>query len=68
VAGLTGRRDCIKIAFGTEGGLFRNEVGLPTVVWGPGSIGDAHRPNEYLALDQLAACDAVLARLVNGLA
>lgn len=67
LAELTGHRECVKVTFGTEAGLFHDEVGLPTVIWGPGSIDDAHRPDESIALDQLAECDAVLARLVDGL-
>lgn len=53
-----------KIAFGTEAGLFSERCGIPTVVCGPGDIAQAHQPDEWLALDQLAACDAFLGRLV----
>ncbi|GGP21601.1 acetylornithine deacetylase [Silvimonas iriomotensis] len=56
-----------KIAFGTEGGLFAERCGIPTVVCGPGDIAQAHQPDEWLALDQLAACDAMLANLVQQL-
>lgn len=52
-----------KIAFGTEAGLFSQRVGIPAVVVGPGSIDQAHKPDEWLALDQLAACDAMLQAL-----
>jgi acetylornithine deacetylase len=48
-----------KIAFGTEGGLFAERCGIPTVVCGPGDIAQAHQPDEWLALEQLAACDAL---------
>ena len=51
------------VAFGTEAGLF-SAIGIPTVICGPGSIDQAHRPDEWLALDQLAACDAFLDRLI----
>jgi len=52
-----------KIAFGTEAGLFSERCGIPTVVCGPGDIAQAHQPDEWLALEQLAACDAFLSRL-----
>ena len=71
VASLTGRNDRIKVAFGTEAGLFTRDLGVPTVVCGPGSMAQGHKPDEYVSLDQLAACDAMLdalnARLVEGL-
>ncbi|AYN96783.1 acetylornithine deacetylase [Pseudomonas sp. LTJR-52] len=57
----------LKVAFGTEGGLFADRLDVPVVVCGPGSIEQAHKPDEYVALEQLAACDALLGRLVNAL-
>ncbi|HSI41530.1 MAG TPA: acetylornithine deacetylase [Xanthobacteraceae bacterium] len=65
---LTGGRALRKIAFGTEGGLFRQRLGLPTVVCGPGDIRHAHRPDEYVTADQLARCRTMLRRLVGELA
>lgn len=53
-----------KVAFGTEAGLFQRDLGVPTVVCGPGFIDVAHRPDEYVAQSQLDACDAALARLL----
>ena len=71
VASLTGRNDRIKVAFGTEAGLFTRDLGVPTVVCGPGSMAQGHKPDEYVSLEQLTACDAMLnalnARLVEGL-
>jgi acetylornithine deacetylase len=71
VSSLTGGNARIKVAFGTEGGLFTRELGVPTVVCGPGSMDQGHKPDEYVSLEQLAACDAMLAalnqRLVTGL-
>ncbi len=64
VAALTGSTEFSTVAFGTEGGLF-NEAGIPTVICGPGSIDQAHKPDEFVSLEQLAACDAMLARLAN---
>jgi acetylornithine deacetylase len=63
----TGERARIKVGFGTEGGLFSTQLGIPSVVCGPGSIGDAHRPDEYVSLDQLARCDAMLDSVLDSL-
>ncbi|MBC9248779.1 acetylornithine deacetylase (ArgE) [Pseudomonas alcaligenes] len=60
---LSGSRDFSTVAFGTEGGLF-DEAGIATVICGPGSMEQGHKPDEYVSLDQLAQCDAMLARLV----
>lgn len=59
---LTGRNTTGKVAFGTEAGLFQNG-GMPAVVCGPGSIDQAHKPNEFIALDQIAQCEAFLRKL-----
>ncbi|MCE2517910.1 MAG: acetylornithine deacetylase [Alphaproteobacteria bacterium] len=67
VAGLTGGNDRIKVAFGTEGGLFSQDLGIPTVVCGPGFMDQGHKPDEFVSLEQLAACDAMLAQLVTRL-
>ena len=60
---LTGETDPQLVAFGTEAGLFQG-IGISTVVCGPGSIAQAHKPDEYVALDQLAACNDMLDRLL----
>jgi acetylornithine deacetylase len=59
------RNDHLKVAYGTEAGLF-HEMGIPTVVCGPGSIDQAHKPNEFITAEQLAACEVFLARLLVG--
>lgn len=64
---LTGSREFGTVAFGTEGGLF-HEAGIPTVVCGPGSMDQGHKPDEFISLEQLAACDALLLRLADWLA
>ncbi len=51
------------VAFGTEAGLFKS-AGIPTVVCGPGHIAQAHQPDEYVSLEQLARCE----RFMRGLA
>jgi acetylornithine deacetylase len=65
VRALTGGNSLGKISFGTEGGLFQERLGLPTVVCGPGDIAVAHKPDEYVEESQMAACDKFLARLLD---
>jgi len=50
------------VAFGTEGGLF-HQAGIPTVVCGPGSMDQGHKPDEYVSVEQMAACDRLMDRL-----
>jgi acetylornithine deacetylase len=50
------------VSFGTEAGLFQ-AAGIPSVVCGPGDIDAAHRPNEYIEIDQLAGCLAFIGGL-----
>ncbi|CAI2936519.1 acetylornithine deacetylase [Aminobacter niigataensis] len=57
-----------KIAFGTEGGLFHERLGIPTVVCGPGDIRQAHQPDEFISLDQMTQCMSMLRRLADDLA
>lgn len=64
VRSLTGINHTMKVAFGTEGGLFSNRLGIPTVVCGPGSMQQGHKPDEYVTEEQLERCDAMLAGLV----
>lgn len=52
---LTGSNRADVVAFGTEAGIF-SSLGMSAVVCGPGSIEQAHKPDEYLALDQLQSC------------
>ena len=67
VRALTGGNSTGKITFGTEGGLFQKELGIPAVVCGPGNIAVAHKPDEYVSTEQMALCDEMLARLVGRL-
>src|SRR5690606_773636 len=53
-----------KVAYGTEAGFYQQELGIPTVVCGPGDIADAHLPDESIALSQLAHCERFLENLV----
>ncbi|WP_425403692.1 acetylornithine deacetylase [Hwanghaeella sp.] len=68
VQSLTGANSTTKIAFGTEGGLFSNRLGIPTVVCGPGSMAQGHKPDEFITVDQMAKCDRMLNALVERLA
>jgi acetylornithine deacetylase len=59
---LTGQNTTAKVAFGTEAGLFQ-AGGMPAVVCGPGSIDQAHKPDEFIELDQINQCEIFLRRL-----
>ena len=65
---LAGNQGAGKLSFGTEGGLFRQRLGVPTVVCGPGDISQAHKPDEFVAEEQLASCLTFLTRLTDELA
>jgi len=62
---LAGRNDHGKVAFGTEAGLFQQNAGIPTVVCGPGSVDQAHKPNEFVSLDQVRQCEQFMEKLMN---
>ncbi|WP_366556103.1 acetylornithine deacetylase [Aquibaculum sediminis] len=64
---LTGANSTTKVAFGTEAGLI-SDAGIPAVVCGPGGIDQAHKPDEFIALDQVALCEAFMDRLCERLA
>ncbi len=65
---VTGRNDpAIKVAFGTEGGLFHDRLGIATAVCGPGHMAQGHKPDEFIDGAQLEACDAMLARVLDRL-
>lgn len=63
---LAGSNTVGKVSFGTEAGHFQ-ESGIETVVCGPGSIAQAHKPDEFIALEQIARCEAFMDRLVDHL-
>lgn len=67
VQALANQNATMKVAFGTEGGLFSETLGVPTVVCGPGSMDQGHKPDEFLSIEQLQRCDAMLARLAAAL-
>ncbi|WGR62346.1 acetylornithine deacetylase (plasmid) [Paracoccus ferrooxidans] len=57
----------IKVAFGTEGGLFHQGLGMSTAICGPGFMEQGHKPDEFIAAKQLSACDRMLSRLLDAL-
>lgn len=64
VKALTGANGTIKVAFGTEGGLFDARLAIPTVICGPGSMAQGHKPDEFVTVEQMERCEAMLAALV----
>lgn len=60
---LAGRNSTIAVAYATEAGHFQR-AGLPTIVCGPGSIDQAHQPDEFITLEQLQAGEAFMRRLL----
>lgn len=60
---LSGNNATAKVAFTTEAGLF-NQAGIPTVVCGPGNIAQAHRPDEYISIEQINQGEAFVRRLL----
>ena len=62
VTQLTGSNVTGTVPFGTEAGLFQAQ-GIHTVVCGPGSIDQAHKPDEFVTLDQLQQCLDMIERL-----
>jgi acetylornithine deacetylase len=66
IAAFSGSREFGTVAFGTEGGLF-DAAGIPTVVCGPGSMDQGHKPDEFVSLEQLNGCDAMLQRMLRSI-
>ena len=61
---LTGANKIEAVAYGTEAGHFQN-YGIPAVICGPGSIEQAHRPDEFCAVSELDACEAFLRKVIK---
>ena len=53
------------MVYGTEAGIFRKTLGVPTVVCGPGDIAQAHQPNEFILASQIDACEGFMKRMVE---
>jgi acetylornithine deacetylase len=60
----SGTHDFAKVSFGTEASLFHN-ADISAIICGPGHIDQAHQPNEWIALEQLALCEAFMRRLAD---
>ncbi|UXZ93817.1 acetylornithine deacetylase [Pseudomonas phytophila] len=63
IAEFCGSRSFGTVAFGTEGGLF-DQSGIPAVVCGPGSMAQGHKPDEFISIEQLDACDRMLGQVL----
>lgn len=64
---LLGRNDHAKVAYGTEAGAFTARSGIVSLVCGPGSIDQAHRADEFLAISEIEKCQIFLERLADRL-
>ncbi|MGL4810587.1 MAG: acetylornithine deacetylase [Beijerinckiaceae bacterium] len=60
-----GRNDHAKVSYGTEAGLFVEMAGIPALVVGPGSIEQAHKPDEFIAIAELESCIGFMNRLIQ---
>lgn len=66
VMSLSGANSTETVSFATEAGIF-HQKGIPTVVCGPGSIAQAHKPNEFIAKEQILKCENFMDRLLDKL-
>ena len=67
VKSLAATNEAGGVAFGSEAPCYQ-QAGMSVVVFGPGSIAQAHKPDEYIALDQVDACVQFMRRLMGSLA
>ncbi len=65
VRSLAGRNDDIKVAYQTEAGIFALEADIPSVICGPGHIAQAHKPDEFVSVEQLNLCCQFMERLLQ---
>ena len=65
VKSLVGANNTTYVAFGTEAGLFSERAGIPTVICGPGSMEQGHKPDEYIEVDQINRCDLMMNQLLG---
>lgn len=61
---LSRSKSVSKVAYATEGGLFQR-AGIPAIICGPGSIEQAHKPDEYVAIEQVLKCEEFMRRLMD---
>ena len=64
VSSITGDNEREVVSFGTEAGLFQ-EIGISTVVCGPGSIDQAHKVDEFIELNEIKKCLSFLNGVKN---
>lgn len=64
VRAVTGIKERFKVSYSTEAGIFQ-DAHIPTVICGPGNIEQAHRPNEFVTLEQLKLCEHILRNTVQ---
>ena len=60
---ISGANRVEAVAYGTEAGHFQN-AGIPAVICGPGSIDQAHKTDEFVALSELTACEGFLRKVI----
>ncbi|MDC0989380.1 acetylornithine deacetylase [Rhodospirillales bacterium] len=61
---LSGQNKVDVVAYAAEAGIFQNAE-IPAIIFGPGSINQAHRPNEYITVSQLKKCDEFFDKLID---
>jgi acetylornithine deacetylase len=64
-ANWSGSNTVGSVVYGTEAGIFRGTLGVPTVVCGPGDIAQAHQPNEFILASQITACEGFMTRMME---
>ena len=64
-ANWSGSNTVGSVVYGTEAGIFKKTLGVPTVVCGPGDIAQAHQPNEFILANQIDACVGFMNRMVE---
>jgi acetylornithine deacetylase len=67
LCGLVGQTDSIGVSFASDAGFLREGLGLETVLFGPGSIEVAHRPNEFLPVDEFRRAGEIVDTLIGRL-
>ena len=67
VLALARKNECLAVSYGTEAGIFQG-AGMPSVICGPGSIAQAHKPDEFIALTEIEACVRFMRRLLDHVA
>lgn len=64
VRSLSGRNEDLKVTYFSEAGIYTDEGHIPSLICGPGYIDQAHKPDEFISLDQLAEGEKFLDRLL----